>query len=173
MNALDIIILIPFCFGMVRGFIKGFVRQAASLAGLVVGVYCANFFSTGIAQLLADCFNTPIQYGKVIAFCIIFTGIGIASYFAAVFVSNLLKKIALSGLNRLVGALFGGLKYLLVISIFINVLQAVDEKVHVVADEQKNNSLLYYPAQKFVLTILPYIHFSDFTSAQNNEEKDE
>ena len=162
MNVFDFIILIPAGIGIIKGFIKGFVQQIASLAGFVVGVYCAKFYSDSLAQLFFNWFDIALQYGKPLAFCVLFAGIGLGFYFVARLINNILKKVALSGLNRIIGALFGGLKFLLIISIFINVFQAIDEKMHFVKEERKDNSLLYYPTQKVVLCILPYINFSDF-----------
>ena len=173
MNVFDIIILIPLCFGLIRGFIKGFVQQIASLAGVVIGIYCAKFYSDALAQLFFKWFDMSLRYGKPVAFCVFFAGIGLGFYFVARLINNFLKKMELSGLNRLAGALFGGLKFLLIISIFINVFQAIDEKVHFVKEERKDNSLLYYPTQKVVLYILPYINFSDFSIQKDTENEKE
>ena len=41
MNTLDIILLILFIPGVIRGLTKGFLEQAVSLAGIFISVYLA------------------------------------------------------------------------------------------------------------------------------------
>ena len=41
MNTLDIVILLLFIPGIIRGITKGFLEQAISLAGIVLSVYRA------------------------------------------------------------------------------------------------------------------------------------
>ena len=45
MNTLDIVILLLFIPGIIRGLSKGFLEQAISLAGVVLSVYLAYRFS--------------------------------------------------------------------------------------------------------------------------------
>ena len=47
MNTLDIILLILFIPGLIRGMSKGFIEQAVSLVGIVLSVYLAFRFSSG------------------------------------------------------------------------------------------------------------------------------
>ena len=42
MNVLDIIILLLFLPGIIRGLTKGLIEQAVSLAGIVASVWAAN-----------------------------------------------------------------------------------------------------------------------------------
>ena len=46
MNTLDIVILVLFIPGIIRGITKGFMEQAISLAGIVLSVYVAYHFSS-------------------------------------------------------------------------------------------------------------------------------
>ena len=44
MNYLDIIIVIPLVYGMIKGFYNGLVKEITALLALVVGVYVAINF---------------------------------------------------------------------------------------------------------------------------------
>ena len=46
MNTLDIILIILFIPGLIRGMSKGFIEQAVSLVGIVLSVYLAFRFSS-------------------------------------------------------------------------------------------------------------------------------
>ena len=46
MNTLDIVILLLFIPGIIRGITKGFLEQAITLAGIVLSVYVAYHFSS-------------------------------------------------------------------------------------------------------------------------------
>jgi len=45
MNYLDIALVIPMVYGIVRGFSKGIVNEITSLAAIGIGVYLALNFS--------------------------------------------------------------------------------------------------------------------------------
>ena len=56
--ALDIIFAIIFCWAIYKGYTRGFILQAATLAALILGIYgaikfsgfTANFITTGRIQ---------------------------------------------------------------------------------------------------------------------------
>ena len=46
MNYLDIIIVIPLLYGLIKGFSNGLVKEITGLLGLIIGVYVAVNFSS-------------------------------------------------------------------------------------------------------------------------------
>ena len=53
-NYLDILIAIPLLWGAYKGYTKGLIIEAASLAALVIGVYGAYRFSDLTSGFLQD-----------------------------------------------------------------------------------------------------------------------
>ncbi len=56
--------------------------------------------------------------------------------------------MSLGGLNKLLGGFFGGLKYALIVSVLLNVFDAIDSKFPIVEPETKSNSFGYKPMLK-------------------------
>ena len=42
MNVLDIIIIATMIFFVVKGVLRGFIREVASLSGIILGIWLAN-----------------------------------------------------------------------------------------------------------------------------------
>ena len=54
-----------------------------------------------------------------------------------------LSIIQLGGLNKFLGAIVGGLKFFLVLSVLLNVFDAMDERFHLINKATKEESLTY------------------------------
>ena len=52
MNLLDIIILLTMVFLVLKGLLRGFVREIASLAGVIAGIFLANSFQPRMTKYL-------------------------------------------------------------------------------------------------------------------------
>ena len=71
MNALDIVILLLFIPGIIRGISKGFIEQAVSLAGIVASVWMAFKFSSLVSEKLSAYINVSDTVLKIVSFIII------------------------------------------------------------------------------------------------------
>ncbi|MBP8960541.1 MAG: CvpA family protein, partial [Bacteroidales bacterium] len=72
MNYIDIIILIIMVIAVIYGFINGFIREVASLAALILGIWAAIKFSDWTALKLYEWFDMTGRYVGIIAFIITF-----------------------------------------------------------------------------------------------------
>ena len=159
MNYLDIIIALPLLWGAYKGFTKGLIIEAASLAALLLGIYGAIKFSGITSDFLVEKCNFSSQYLHIISFAITFILIVIAVHFIARLINKLVKAVALGFVNRLFGVIFGILKWAFIISVLLVVINKVDEKVNFISPEQKNESLLYQPLSNFAPLIIPSLEF--------------
>jgi membrane protein required for colicin V production len=71
MNLLDIIIIVTMIFLLVKGIFRGFIREIASLAGIILGIWLANHFQPEMTDFLRTYLPTS-QYLPLISFAIIF-----------------------------------------------------------------------------------------------------
>ena len=152
MNWIDIFICIPLVWGLYKGFTKGLVIELASLAAFFIGVWGAIHFSDFVSGLLSS-WGLTSKYLPVISFCLVFLGIIIAIYAFGKFIDKTIKAASLSIINKIAGAVFGGLKFALLLSVVFFVMDAFEKSYSVDASKIKEESLLYKP----VAQIAPYI----------------
>lgn len=143
MNIIDIIISIPIGLGILFGLFKGLIKEFISLAAILIGIYGAKFLAPTLSSVLIKLFNSHYTIIVPLSHLIIFLLIiGTLMLLAHVF-DRIISAIALGGLNRMLGGLFGGLKYALLISFLINIIDIVDSQFHIIERETKETSYIY------------------------------
>lgn len=164
MSILDIILLVLFVFAGFNGYKKGFIGQAAGLAGLLVGIWGAIHFSDFTANLLTEHFNLNSQYLPLIAFAITFAALVVAVHFVGILAENIIKLAFLGLANSLLGVVFGVLKTALILSVVLLLLGKVSDRVKIIPDNFGENSLFYGPVKRLAPTIFPYLNFDEIKS---------
>lgn len=122
MNYLDIIMGSLILFGAVKGFFKGFVIEAASIIALIAGILGALLFASTIGDLLSTYFNFKTIPPTGIIFALIFIVIIISINLLAKLLTKFIKMAALGLINRIFGTLFGGLKFAIMLSALLLLL---------------------------------------------------
>ncbi len=107
MSLVDIAILVLLGFFLIKGIIRGLLREVCSLLGLVLGGVFAFSFHMPLAQRLQDAFNVPAQLSVWGSFLAIFLLVVIIFAVLGFVLHRFVKLIFLGGFNRLSGALFG------------------------------------------------------------------
>lgn len=145
MNYLDLILGGLIVYGAVKGFFKGLIIEAASLLALLLGVVCALLFSAALGDLLATNFKeSPLPPAGVI-FIGIFIAVIIAVNLLAKGITKILKMAALGFVNRIFGALFGGLKFALALSALLLLIDQFSFLFQYFDTEILDESYLYEP----------------------------
>ncbi len=148
MNTLDILIVIPIFLGFVFGLTKGFIREILSIAVIFIGIYGSKLLSPIASSILTGVFSVSEQVAKPLSFVVVFIAIALGMMVLARSLDKLAEQISLGGLNKFFGGLFGALKYALIISLLINLFNAVDSKVGILNEETKKESIMYKPMMK-------------------------
>ncbi|MBN1133274.1 MAG: CvpA family protein [Bacteroidales bacterium] len=162
MNVLDIILIVPLLFALYRGFKKGLVYMAASLLALILGILGAMRFRTVVGSLLDSWFNIAAEHLNVIAFAVTFILIVMIVHLAAFLVDKLIKAVALSFLNRLLGMLFGVLVTAFVLSMLLWPVNTINQEREIIKQERIEGSLLWEPISVIAPTIFPYLKREEF-----------
>jgi membrane protein required for colicin V production len=157
MNYIDIIIIAALGLAMVMGFINGLVKEVASLAALILGIWGAIRFSSFTAEKLYDYFDMTGKYVGIISFLITFGVIVILIHFIGLLVDKLVDAVALGFLNKLLGIVFGLFKAVLIISVILVVLNAIDARKPFLPKERIEQSILYNPISDIAPAIFPII----------------
>lgn len=156
---LDICLIIPLVWGLVRGLYKGLMMSVGSLIGLILGIYMANIYAPDLTDFMLKQFVLSKQIAHILSYFIIFAGVTLVTFFIAKILDKFFKVVMLSWLNRLLGAIFGVLKYALALSVILNLFAMTDNYVHIISPEARQKSILYEPVYKTVPTIFPYVKF--------------
>ncbi len=145
MSQIDIILIIPLLWGAVMGFKKGLVLELASLVGLILGIYGAIKFSDYTAEKLVEFVDITQQWLGLISFLVTFVGIVLGVFLAARVLNKALKLVALGTVNRVLGLVFGTLKFALIISTALYFFENINRKFEFVENDFTHDSLLYEP----------------------------
>lgn len=155
MTTIDIIILIALGAGVIIGFMKGFIRQLASILGLIVGLLAAKALYTSLAVKLCPTVTDSMTVAQILAFVIIWIAVPLIFTLVASVLTKAMEAVSLGWLNRLLGAGLGALKYLLLVSLVVCVIQFVDTDSQLISQTKKEESLLYYPMERFAGMFFP------------------
>lgn len=144
MNFLDIIIAIPLCYFIYKGWRRGLIFEVTSLAGIIVGVWACVHFSTWVADTL----EIQGDSGVLIAFFITFAAVVVLAYFLGKAIEGIFKMVKLNFVNKIMGALLGMAKCLCVISILLNFILLIDTQQSILTPKVKEESVLFKPSYR-------------------------
>jgi len=118
MPVIDILIAIAVIISIVVGFIRGFVKEAMSIASLLIAIWAALYFGPAVGDVSESWLRSEelqMWFGRVLVFAIILSIGGLLGWG----ISKLVRLSVLSGIDRLLGCLFGTLRGVLFLAIFI------------------------------------------------------
>lgn len=151
-NLLDWIILAVCAGGLILGYIRGFINQLVSLAGLFVSFIAAFLFYDKLAPWLAKMFpissweaysqyqfiletlNVDTYFYNAVAFAVLFFGAKIILSIVGHFLNLFSKMPGLNLINKWSGALLGLIEAVLLVVVAVHVMgvmpsQSVQELV--------------------------------------------
>ena len=166
MNSLDYYLLIPILSGVVFGLFKGLIKELSSLIAIVLGVYGAKIFAPVIAKILHEIFKFSDTFAFPLAYLLLFIGIAVVLHFLAKILGGIFDSLALGGVNKLLGAIFGGIKNALILSVFLNIFNAVDAQFSIIKPNTKAASILYKP----IIAMAPTL-WDEAKKRNTNKEK--
>ncbi len=116
MQWIDWAILIVIGLSAGISLMRGFVREALSLAGWIIAFFVAKGFYLEVSELLTNQIETPsLRFGVAWAglFIITLTIAGLINYL----ISRIVDKAGLSGMDRIMGMVFGALRGVLLVAV--------------------------------------------------------
>jgi len=168
MNNIDIALCIPLVWGFYRGFVKGLIIEVASLIALSLGIWGGFYFSGFCANKIKELFNWQSTYLPIASFAIVFLTIILSIFLLARLLSTLSKKLSLGGLDKILGAAFGSLKFALILSVIIFVIDALEKSYPLISFEAQNKSVLYKPIGKIAPFIIPALNNQKLITESRN-----
>lgn len=118
MNWVDIVILVIIALSAGLSLMRGFVREALSLLGLVVSFWVAIRFSHDLSNLMAGWIDSATAR-QVVAFVLLLVITMIASALVNYLAGQLIKKTGLTSTDRMLGVIFGVARGVVVVAILV------------------------------------------------------
>lgn len=157
MATIDIIIIVWIGIGVILGLMKGFVKQMASIVGLVAGLLVARALFGSVADWLAPALGTSVTIAQILAFVMIWVAVPLGFAFVAALLTKALDAVHLGWLNRWLGSGLGALKYMILVGMVIHVIEYIDRKDEMISQTKKQESVLYYPMRDLSSIFFPIV----------------
>jgi membrane protein required for colicin V production len=171
MNWIDLTIIVILIISLISGFTNGLIREIASLAALVLGIWGAIKFSGFTAAKLYDYFDMNGQYVGIIAFMVTFGIIVVIIHFIGIMTDRIINAASLGFVNRLLGMVFGVIKSVLIMSILFVILNALDARKPFLPKATIERSTFYNPISDIAPALFPIIGEGGFYRSFNRFKK--
>ncbi len=157
MNTFDIIISAVLIFGFVRGLFKGLFVEIASLVAIFLGIYGTIHFSFFVSDYLKESVSWDNSVVQLVSFCITFAVILLVVALLGKLLTKLADFASLGLLNKILGGVFGALKFGLILSVVFIFFDKMNNTIPFVKQEILDQSILYKPTKQIAPIIFPSI----------------
>lgn len=159
-----VIITLSILTGMIRGFVKELIALCVWIAAIWLGIVYADAVGEYFKHYITDEIVCHAAGFVIILLSVLITG----SLFNAL-LGFILKNTGLSGTDRLLGMLFGGVRGIFLVSLIIYAIKITDL---LPAEEHLNKSILYSkftPVVDWLYEISP--NFVKHLNSTDNDEE--
>ena len=118
--------------------------------------FFAIHFYSNLNYKIKHILNIEENYVSIVSFILIFILTIIIVKIISKLITNLFKVISLGLVNQLIGAFFGSLKYLILISIFIFLFSSFNEIFEVIEENKLNESFIFTELKKLNEQIIKF-----------------
>jgi membrane protein required for colicin V production len=155
----DFITIGVLIWGIYKGYMQGFIVQTIALFALLAGIYIAAVLAMGFYNLLIDKSAVPLRNLPVIAFAILFFPVLYTTNWVALKVLKQIISVPQNMYTKIIGAFFGALKYLFIISVFLIFIDRLDSSFQIITKKEHERTKLFKPVSNFAPTIIPKLKF--------------
>jgi membrane protein required for colicin V production len=143
-NLLDLILVVPLCWCIYKGFKRGIIFELAMLVGIVAGCYLAIHLAKAVSGII----GIKGEVSVLVAFLIIFVAVIVGAFFLGKCIENLVKLVKAGLLNKLLGAVLGMLKCVCILSVLTSLILMADPHGHIITQNTREGSVLFNPINK-------------------------
>ncbi|MEX0707421.1 MAG: CvpA family protein [Woeseia sp.] len=114
----DIVIAVAVAISVIVGFARGFVKEAMSIASLLIAIWAAFNFGSHAATLSENFLSSSgmqIWFGRILVFVVVLSLGGLLGWGIA----KLVRLSVLSGMDRTLGTVFGFARGVVLVAVFI------------------------------------------------------
>lgn len=167
MTVFDYVVSGIFLVSIVLSIMRGFVREALSVAGWVVAFIVASAYASFFEQFLpAEITGETLRIS--IAFVLAFLSVLLITALATMLLSVLIKGIGLGFIDRLLGSIFGFSRALIIVMLLVLIagLTTIPNQVF------WQQAVLSRPLEAIAIQILPWLP-NDLSKRISYERKED
>lgn len=143
LSGLDILLCAPLLWAAFKGFKNGFIKEAFSVAALILGIFISYKFSYFVEEKLDGMFAA-----RVVAFVITFFAVLIGVHFVGILVDKVVKIVIPNGIDHILGIGFGIAKWLFICGALLYMMNTIDVKHKILKPNVTESSMLYPCVEK-------------------------
>ena len=156
MSGFDWLIAVIFLLSIIVGVMRGFIREALSIASWILAFWLANTFCTQVGDYIGqNLVDIPTPAFRVsIGFAVIFIGTLFLFSIISYVVSKLMVKGAIKGTDRILGIFFGVIRAVAIVVVVLLIARGMGMESN---EWWKNSNYLSYfePIANYVEQLLP------------------
>lgn len=118
MPIIDILIAVALIISIGIGIWRGLIKEAISIAALLFAIWAALYFGPSVGDVSRSWISSDelqMWFGRILVFAVILSIGGLLSWG----ISKIVRLSVLSGMDRLLGGLFGVLRGIILVSLLI------------------------------------------------------
>ncbi len=118
MPIIDIIIIVALVVSIVVGFLRGFIKEAISIATLLIAIWAALYFGPavgGVSDSWLSSRELQTWFGRLLVFGVVLAVGGLLGWG----LSKLVRLSVLSGVDRMLGSMFGAIRGVVLAALFV------------------------------------------------------
>lgn len=152
MTVFDYMVLTIIGLSVIFSVMRGMVKEVLSILGWVAAFYVGKTYTSQLVPLMPpDIPSEPLRI--LAAFLVLFLATLLVATLLAIAISAVFKKAGLGWLDRLLGALFGVFRGLLIVCILV-FLAGLTE---LPKDPRWKNAMFSSPIEALVISMLPWL----------------
>ncbi len=152
MTVFDYAVLGIIGISVLLSLMRGFVREALGLVGWIVSAWIAKTYAVQVAAMLPV--GIPNENLRLLAgFLVVFLGVLVAASLLSVALSDVVKRVGLSTVDRGLGLVFGVMRGLLIVGVAMLMagLTSLPQR------HEWRNAMLSPPLEAMVLAAMPWL----------------
>jgi len=151
MTAIDWIALAILALSLVVGLMRGFIREAFSLAAWIVAFLAARMFSPVVADFIPGIGQEGLRQAAAIV--VVFVGVLILAQLFTSAMAKLAQAVGLGGTDRVLGMLFGAVRAVVVLVL----LSLTAGLTALPRSEAWRASLVHGPLESIAVRVIPWL----------------
>ncbi len=165
LNHIDIAILIITGYGLLAGIRAGLIVEITGLLALICGIAGARLFGSATSIWLQSVLGTEHFWIRPAAYLLVLIGISIGIRMIGRILTHTVELVSLGIVNKLLGGIFGGIKYILLFSIIFNTVNLLENHFQVPGKQLREESELYRPVSRIAPVL--FAIFKDKSDTNN------
>lgn len=155
----DLVILLFLLVAFVKGYRKGLISMLISMATIVIAAIFGGKIAETIHPHISETINASPQWSNIIAYTLAFLLIALVLSLIGRVVQKLFEAVYLGFINRIAGAIISIASTMIILSLVINLITAVDFQERLIKPHIKKESFFYERVQAVIPAIVPYLNF--------------